>query len=112
MEELAGSGNEYAQVKMGFECIRGEHIPKDYGRAREYFSKAAAQGNQYAEAMLKDMSTSPANAGARRKYDLLGELDRAMMELRRSFYEAQQETMKNLILYERMLEEEAELQSI
>ena len=112
MRGLADSGNEYAQVKMGFECIRGEHIPKDYGRAREYFSKAAAQGNQYAEAMLKDMSTSPANAGVRRKYDPLGELDRAMMALRRSFYEAQQETMKNLILYERMLEEEAELQSI
>lgn len=112
MRGLADSGNEYAQVKMGFECIRGEHIPKDYGRAREYFSKAAAQGNQYAEAMLKDMSTSPANAGVRRKYDPLGELDRAMMALRRSFYEAQQETMKNLILYERMLEEEVELQSI
>lgn len=112
MRGLADSGNEYAQVKMGFECIRGEHIPKDYGRAREYFSKATAQGNQYAEAMLKDMSTSPANAGVRRKYDPLGELDRAMMALRRSFYEAQQETMKNLILYERMLEEEVELQSI
>lgn len=112
MSELADSGNEYAQVKMGFEYIKGEHIPKDYGRAREYFSKAAEQGNQYAEAMLKDISTSPANAGTRRKYDPLGELDRAMIALRRSFYEAQQETMKNLILYERMLEEETELQSV
>lgn len=112
MEELADSGNEYAQAKMGFEYIKGEHVFKNYSLAREYFSKAAEQGNQYAEAMLKDISTSPANAGARRKYDPLGELDRAMIALRRSFYEAQQETMKNLILYERMLEEEAELQSI
>lgn len=109
MQELAEDGNEYAQVKLGFEYIKGEHIPKDLFMAKQYFQQAAEQGNSLAASMVNDLTVKTLSpAMRRRRQDPLGELDKAMIALRRSFYEAQRETRKNLLVYEQSLENEME----
>ena len=107
---LAEKGNEWAQVKMGFEYIKGEHVGQDISKAREWFGKAAGQGNETAQSMLNDLTVKTLGGIRRgRKGDPWGELDKAMLELRRSFYEAQAETRKNLLLYEYELDQEMQL---
>lgn len=109
MQELAEEGNEYAQVKLGFEYIKGEHIPKDLFMAKQYFQQAAEQGNSLAASMVNDLTVKTlAPAMRRRRQDPLGELDKAMIALRKSFYEAQSETRKNLLIYEQSLDNEME----
>lgn len=109
MQELAEDGNEYAQVKLGFEYIKGEHLPKDLFMAKKYFQQAAEQGNSLASSMVNDLTAKTLSpAMQRRRQDPLGELDKAMIALRRSFYEAQRETRKNLLIYEQSLENEME----
>lgn len=107
---LAEKGNEWAQVKMGFEYIKGEHVDQNISKAREWFGKAAGQGNETAQSMLNDLTVKTLGGIRRgRKGDPWGELDKAMLELRRSFYEAQAETRKNLLLYEYELDQEIQL---
>ena len=107
---LAEKGNEWAQVKMGFEYIKGEHVGQDISKAREWFGKAAGQGNETAQSMLNDLTVKTLGGIRRgRKGDPWGELDKAMLELRRSFYEAQAETRKNLLLYEYELDQEMQM---
>ena len=107
---LAEKGNEWAQVKMGFEYIKGEHVGQDISKAREWFGKVAGQGNETAQSMLNDLTVKTLGGIRRgRKGDPWGELDKAMLELRRSFYEAQAETRKNLLLYEYELDQEMQL---
>ena len=107
---LAEKGNEWAQVKMGFEYIKGEHVDQNISKAREWFGKAAGQGNETAQSMLNDLTVKTLGGIRRgRKGDPWGELDKAMLELRRSFYEAQTETRKNLLLYEYELDQEMQL---
>ena len=107
---LAEKGNEWAQVKMGFEYIKGEHVDQNISKAREWFGKAAGQGNETAQSMLNDLTVKTLGGIRRgRKGDPCGELDKAMLELRRSFYEAQTETRKNLLLYEYELDQEMQL---
>ena len=53
MTELAESGNEYALVKLGFEYLKGENVERNIFSAYNYFSQAAAQGNQLAETMMQ-----------------------------------------------------------
>lgn len=107
---LAEKGNEWAQVKMGFEYIKGEHVDQNIFKAREWFGKAAGQGNETAQSMLNDLTVKTLGGIRRgRKGDPWGELDKAMLELRRSFYEAQTETRKNLLLYEYELDQEMQL---
>ena len=107
---LAEKGNEWAQVKMGFEYIKGEHVDQNISKAREWFGKAAGQGNETAQSMLNDLTVKTLGGIRRgRKGDPWGELDKAMLELRRSFYEAQAETRKNLLLYEYELDQEMQL---
>lgn len=109
MQELAEDGNEYAQVKLGLEYIKGENVPKNLFMAKEYFQQAAEQGNSFAASMVNDLTVKTLSpAIRRRRYDPLGELDKAMIALRRSFYEAQRETRKNLLIYEQSLENEME----
>lgn len=110
LEASAGQGNEWAQVKMGFEYIKGEHVGQDISKAREWFEKAAGQGNETAQSMLNDLTVKAFGDICRgRKGDPWGELDKAMVELRRSFYEAQAETRKNLLLYEYELDQEMQM---
>lgn len=113
MEELSEDGNEYAQIKMGIEYIKGEHVEKNYEKAREYFQYAADQGNEYAREMLSNLTPFHLEGGTiRKKLDPLGELDKAMIALRKSLYEAQQESKNNILLYEELLQEELEMQSM
>ncbi|MFR7847960.1 MAG: hypothetical protein ACLU8S_10595 [Coprococcus phoceensis] len=57
MTELAESGNEYARLKLGFEYLKGENVERNIFSSYNYFSQAAAQGNQLAENMMLDLST-------------------------------------------------------
>lgn len=107
ISELAEAGNEWAQVKMGFEHLKGEHVEYDLKQAKEWFRRAANQGNEVGQKMLNNMAAKRTKIplrGASRKSDIWNELDKAMFALRRSFYEAQKETRKNILLYEYDLE--------
>lgn len=110
LSDLAEKGNEWAQVKLGFEYIKGEHVEHSIPKAREWFEKAAGQGNEIAQTMLNDL-TVKTFGGVRKgiKGDPLGELDKALLELRKSFYAAQEEARKNLLLYEYELDQEMQM---
>lgn len=53
--KLAESGNAHAQYRLGQCYLAGEGIGKDLQKAREYFSKAAAQGNESAAKALAEL---------------------------------------------------------
>lgn len=107
MTELAESGNEYALVKLGFEYLKGENVERNIFSAYNYFSQAAAQGNQLAETMMQDLSTERTK---RRLGNPLGELDKALMQLNRSFQAEMIQSMKNIREYN--LEQEYVLDEI
>jgi TPR repeat protein len=55
MKSLPGkaeSGDADAEEKMGVACLNGYTVPQDYKGALDWFSKAAAQGNIFAEKHL------------------------------------------------------------
>lgn len=56
LSELAEGGNEWAQLKMGCEYIKGKHVEKNYFQATEWLNKSAVQGNKYAEEILNDLN--------------------------------------------------------
>lgn len=107
IRELAEEGHEYAQLGLGIEYIKGEHTEKDLFQAREWLGKSAEQGNEIAENMLQDMSSSVPQQ-TMGGMNPMGEFDKALMELRKSLYKAQEETIKNLLIYEKELNEELE----
>lgn len=109
IKELAEAGHEYAQLKLGVEYIKGEHVQKNLSEARVWLGRSAEQGNEFSKKLLQDMTTNPRSGAVRRsRGNPMGELDKALAELRKSMYEAQAETRKNLMLYEMELEEEIE----
>jgi Sel1 repeat len=57
-QELADKGDPYGEYKMGLHYLNGDGVAKDLQKARDLFSKAAAQGNQDAAAELAKL---PAN---------------------------------------------------
>ena len=107
MTELAESGNEYAQLKLGFEYLKGENVERNIFSSYNYFSQAAAQGNQLAENMMLDLSTERTK---RRMGSPLGELDKALMQLNKSFRTEMIQSMKNIREYN--LEQEYVLDEI
>lgn len=107
IKELATDGHEYAQMKLGIEYIKGEHVQKNLSEARKWLEKSADQGNEFSRKILEDMTTNPRTGVTNRgRLTPMGELDKALVELRKSLYEAQAETRKNLMIYEQDLEEE------
>ena len=107
MTELAESGNEYAQLKLGFEYLKGENVERNIFSSYNYFSQAAAQGNQLAENMMLDLSTERTK---QRMGSPLGELDKALMQLNKSFRTEMIQSMKNIREYN--LEQEYVLDEI
>ena len=55
-QERAEKGDAYGQYRMGLRYLKGEGVPKDLDKARDYLSKAAAQGNEDAAAELARLS--------------------------------------------------------
>lgn len=51
-QEQAEKGDAYGQYRMGIRYLEGDGVPKDLAKARDYLSKAAAQGNKEATAEL------------------------------------------------------------
>lgn len=105
LNELAEGGYEWAQLKMGCEYIKGEHVERNYFQAMKWLEKAVDQGNVYAEEILndlnvriRDMNRYGAQKGIRN--NALGELDKAMVALRKSLYETQKEMRYNMMVYE------------
>lgn len=105
LNELAEGGNEWAQLKMGCEYIKGEHVEKNYFQATEWLNKSADQGNKYAEEILNDLNvrqlkTNRYGSQGGKRYNTMGELDKAMVALRKSLYETQKEMRYNMMIYE------------
>jgi hypothetical protein len=57
--ELAEKGDAYGQLRMGERYLTGDGVEKDETKAREYFTKAAAQGNKDAAAALEKTRLKP-----------------------------------------------------
>lgn len=55
-QDKAEKGDAYGQYRMGMYYLKGESVPTDLDKARDYFSKAAAQGNQEAATELAKLS--------------------------------------------------------
>lgn len=53
--KAAGNGEVQAMLALGDMYVRGDGVPKDYDKAREFFRKAAAKGNSHAQKFLKEM---------------------------------------------------------
>ena len=51
-EKAAAQGSHYATYRLGKLYLRGEQVPKDVPRAREYLAASAEQGNQCAQYAL------------------------------------------------------------
>jgi len=54
-QELAAAGDVYGQVRMGERYRDGDGVPKDLRLSREWFSKAAAQGDKNAALELQKL---------------------------------------------------------
>ena len=57
-QSQADKGDAYGQLRMGERYRDGEGVEKDLAKARDYFTKAAAQGNA---AAASDLKVLPAN---------------------------------------------------
>ena len=55
-QERAEKGDASGQYRMGMRYLKGDGVPKDLDKARDYFSKAAAQGNLDAATELAKLS--------------------------------------------------------
>ena len=108
LESAAEQGNEFAQLKLGIEYIKGKSVERDLFTAREWLGKSAEQGNEIAKSVLDNLSSSGRQQSLG-KLNPMNEFDKALMELRKSLYKSQEETMKNLMIYERELQEELEM---
>ena len=108
MKELAEQGNEFAQLKLGVEYIKGENVDRDLFQAREWLGKSSEQGNEIAKNILDHLASSVKKQTSW-KMKPMNEFDKALAELRKSLYKAQEETMKNLMIYEQELQEELEI---
>jgi TPR repeat protein len=58
-QELADIGDAYGQLRMGERYLVGDGVEKDEVKAREYFAKAAAQGNETAAKALEKLAQKP-----------------------------------------------------
>lgn len=55
-QEQAANGDEYGLFRMGERYLNGDGVEKDLVKARDYLSKAAAQGSVQAGDLLKTLS--------------------------------------------------------
>jgi hypothetical protein len=60
-QEKAEKGDALGQYRMGLYYLKGDGVPKDIDKARDYLSKAAAQGNQDAAAEIAKFSAPDAS---------------------------------------------------
>lgn len=106
MKELADAGNQFAQVKLGFEYLNGENVKRNVFLSRYWFEKAAEQGNELGLEMMGALSDT---AQRTRGKSGIGQLDKALMELRKSMYREEMEALRNLKEFE--MEQEYELEN-
>lgn len=105
MNDLAEEGNQFAQVKLGFEYLKGENVQRNLFISRYWFEKAAEQGNDLGMEMLQDLMSN--SQGIRHKSGV-GQLDKALMQLRKSMYREEAEALRDLKEYEWQREYEIE----
>jgi hypothetical protein len=55
-QDLADKGDSWGQFRMGERYRDGDGVPKDEKIARDFFSKAAAQGNKDAARALEKLN--------------------------------------------------------
>lgn len=103
MKELAEEGNQFAQVKLGFEYLKGDHVQRNIFISQYWFEQAAIQGNAIGQEMLQDLNDTSGNIKPKTG---IGQLDKALMELRKSMTIEEAEAIQNLKEYEREQEYE------
>lgn len=111
MEELSENGNSAAQIKLGFEYLKGESVKRDVGKSAEYFEKAAAQGEELAKEMLLNLASDQERyqKGRRGKgRRTITELDRALFRLQKTLRQEEIQTLKNIRQYDMELDYELE----
>jgi hypothetical protein len=62
LRRKADQGDAEAQFDLGLAYILGWGVPQDYVRARQWFEKAAGQGNARAMSFLRELNE---NTGAK-----------------------------------------------
>ena len=103
LEEQSDIGNTYAQNKLGMLYLCGDVIEKDLNKARSYFEKRSAGGNEFGAKMLHSMDgTHSRSFGA----SSLCERDfkRACSRLRRSLAK-NYESWSNIKEFEKLQQE-------
>lgn len=55
MKLSAQEGNSAAEASLGVLFLKGEVVTRDIGKAKEWFTKAAEHGNEFAGKMVEDM---------------------------------------------------------
>jgi TPR repeat protein len=66
-QSQADKGDDYGELRMGERYLKGDGVEKDLAKAKNYFSKSAAQGNlEASNALVKIdlVSTNTVSAGA------------------------------------------------
>ncbi len=111
MSDLAENGNMYAQTRLGCEYMKGENVQRDTEAAKEWFTKAAEQGDDFAKEMLNHINSAPpkrtrGSSGSRAR----SELNKALYSLQRSMDEEHRQAYQALQIYE--IEQEKELEQI
>lgn len=104
MLRLADEGNEYAQLKIGIEYLKGRYVPKDKNLSMKYIKASAEQGNEFANILLE-------NINAQKNYkinfmprkDILADLNKVLKELK-SAMGAEYDFYRNMYEYEEMLQ--------
>jgi hypothetical protein len=57
-QDAADKGDAYGQLRMGQRYRDGDGVPKDLAKAKEYFAKAAAQGDKQAANSLEQLNAA------------------------------------------------------
>ena len=111
MEELAENGNGAAQIKLGFEYLKGQSVKRDVGKSAAYFEKAAAQGEELAKEMLLNLASDQERYRKARRGNgrrTITELDRALFRLQKTLRQEEIQTLKNIRRYDMELDYELE----
>lgn len=104
MLELADEGNEFAQLRIGIEYMKGRYFTKDIKEAQRYLGMSANQGNEYAKDVLENIKKYKSYKmykvyGRRYTPSALSQFERMLKEIKNSM-KTEYEIQKNIYEYE------------
>lgn len=107
MLELADEGNEYAQLRIGTEYMKGRYFSKDINEAQRYLKMSAEQGNEYAKDILENIKKYK-NYKMYRTYSksytpsAISQFEKMIKEIKNSL-KTEYEIQKNIYEYEEIV---------